>query len=87
MHRSMYGLEFPNQFEHNWKPKIQIQEQTSKTKLNRRGQWHIRLGHTTKMPSKCKINMFIPRKKNANIERPIVLKMIEKLKKKENWTK
>ena len=83
----MYGLELPNQFEQNWKPKIQIQEQTSKTKLKRGGQRHIKLGYTTKMTWKCKINMFIAWSQNANLDKPIVFKMLETFKKNENCTK
>ena len=44
-----YVLELPNDIEHNWRPKMQIHEQTCKIKLNNRGQ-HIRSGRRTKMP-------------------------------------
>ena len=84
MRRSMYGLELPNQFEQNGKLKIQIQEQTSKTKLKRKGQRRTKLCQTTKMPSKCKINMFIAKGQNANQDMPIVQKMLETLKTNEN---
>ena len=45
-----YVLELPNDIEHNWRPKMQIHEQTSKTKLNRKQQQHMKSGQGTKMP-------------------------------------
>ena len=49
-----YVLELPNDIEHNWRPKMQIHEQTCKIKLNKRGQQHITSGRKTNMPQKIK---------------------------------
>ena len=45
-----YVLELSNDIEQNWRPKMQIHEQTSKTKLNRKRQQRIKSGQGTKMP-------------------------------------